>query len=194
MKMKFVLTVCLFLSMACSANAAPIGNNLWLSFDGQPLAEVEIGNPATLDVFADFEDLTIGGGLQICWDEMLTNNPINWIWGPTIPLNGLQTYSLKNEQGVMIHSVTIGDFDGLVLNETLIGSLKFFPEVPGPFIFDLAVDSQNGPFSDMMGSPLQVSCYGAALQVVNPSAVPLPGAIWLLGSGFGVLFYRKHNA
>jgi len=167
------LMVLVFLFTAGMASAALVHID--------PIAvTVNPGDAALMSVKASgFLDGVSSGSIRVNWDPLILSlNAVSP--GPTlIPFNEILS------PGIARLDYTAGTFGALGLGGTefIFANLDFTALAPPGTLLGIGLgpdgDWQNGNFPAQ--PVLDVIYQGATVTVVNP--VPVPGAVWLLGSG-----------
>ena len=147
------------------------------------------GSQVTFNLIANFgSTATIGGATDMSWNpSVLTFQSFAFDSGFGTPPRDAG-FDVKDLQSAGLYSVGFGNFGGIALaTNTTIGHVTFnLVGNPGSST-DIALgDSQKwAGFYDATGAPISVSYTGATAAV---SAVPVPAAVWLFGSGLAGLF------
>ncbi len=80
-----------------------------------------------------------------------------------------------------------GDFDHLITSfDGYWSGTEYAPNLDGAWLFSMYNGEQNA-------NPKYVPFYGLALRGGQVSAVPIPGAVWLLSSGLTCLLFLGHR-
>lgn len=150
----------------------------------QQASVVTVGDTFTVDIMADISVPVLGWGLDVTFDSM-------FLMG-----NGTPTIGASWNAGVT------QDKDGLAGatfplpvsgHNILLATLSFEAIAPG--MFDLSLGITENDFSEGFalttpGQFAEVAFQAGSITVNNP--VPIPGAVWLLGSGLmGFGFHRR---
>lgn len=141
----------------------------------------------SLDLMMDFNDSTIGGGIDLAFSGSISFNaftPSAFVTGLDSSFTGSGTADA--DQDFEIHW---GDFAGFTGSQH-IGTLAVNLDSLGTGLVALQFNSTYGDFIENGGSfgSLPVSLVNAE---VNVSAVPLPSAVWFMVSGLALLFNVK---
>lgn len=154
-------------------------------------AYVGLGS-VTLELFMDFDDQTVGGGIDLAFSGPIAYGaftPSDWFTGSALDpaFSGFGTELADND--VEIHLGNFAGFGGLHklgdLQVDLSGGIG-----PGEII--LSLNSTFGAFFPTDGfEPLEVGLGGATINAV--AAVPLPAGAWLLLTGLGGLALRRRR-
>ncbi|MDH5191281.1 MAG: VPLPA-CTERM sorting domain-containing protein [Gammaproteobacteria bacterium] len=136
-----------------------------------------------MELWGDFSDEpTLGGGLDIFYDDTVLDF-LSWdtsgsgfFLDPAFSRN-------PDELAGELEGFAFGNFGGLS-GIAKIGSLTFEAIGAGDFIMSMAVTDdplKGGDFVSAMTYGVQTITFGSS--DISVSAVPVPAAIWLFGSG-----------
>lgn len=157
------------------------------------------GSQITFNLIANFgATATIGGATDLSWDpSVLTFQSFAFDSGFGTPPRDAG-FDVKDQQSASLYSVGFGNFGGISLaTNTTIGHVTFnlIGNTGSSSAITLSDSMKWAGFYDNTGTPISVSYTGATATV---SAVPVPAAVWLLGSGlvglFGIARRSKHHA
>ena len=157
---------------------------------------INVGDTVTFEIWADFSDVggTIGGGLDMFYDSAVLSYNNDFAFDPSFPTDPLMT-SLGDDcaTAATLGCTGPGEIDGIAVGTfsffglaasgpTLVGSLSFTGAFAG---FAALTMADNDP---LFGSWFDNSTFGLTFPVYNDalvevSAVPVPAAVWLFGSG-----------
>lgn len=176
-------------ALLCVLSAAASAVSISLS----PLtSSVPLGNQVSLQLNMDFSaDPTLGGGVDITFDNILLSFA-SFTFNSTLG----DDPSLQRQPDVtpgLLTGLGFGNFNGLS-GPSVVGTLIFNTQAPGIALLSLADNgSPVGPFYSANTSNPQTVNYTGASVTISP--VPLPGALWLMGSGAGLMcaFGRKRK-
>lgn len=174
--------------------AATASQAATISF-GKALINADLNGTFSVDLRIDFTgDATLGGGIDIFFDSTAISFSAFDFGSTTLVLDPFLSRSPDPLPG-KLEGLAFGDFGG---NEGpgVIGTLTFQAISLGSSALTMAVTTNpkiNGDFIAANGIDLQVVYFGSAS--VEVSAVPVPAAAWLFGSGLialaGVVKKRK---
>lgn len=145
---------------------------------------VALGDPVSFQLTMDFiDDATLGGGLDLFYDDTVLQF-VSFAFD-----SGLgDDPDLRRQPDVLpgeLDALAFGNFAGLI-GPSLVGTFTFNTLAAGSVNLTLAQnDSVAGGFYSANTYDAQSVTLNSA--IVNVSAVPLPGALWLLVSGAGML-------
>ncbi len=172
-----IFTTSLLLVTALNAKA------ITLSFDPNA-TEVQVGDQLSLDILYDLEgEKTVGGAFSVNFDNtafkfMSVDFSANLPDDPAFRVNPGSVSSNAFNLG-------FGNFNGIEGSGT-VATVTFKANKDGNFSFDLGAPlAGHDPFQGVTS----INYNSAQIQVnaVQPDPVPLPGAAWLLLSGFAGL-------
>lgn len=163
---------------AASISLDPVGNTTGV-----------VPDLVTFNLLANFDaTITTGGAMDLSWNPAVLNlQGFQFDMGFGAPPRDT-AFDVVDTQSNGLLSVGFGNFDGITLaTPTIIGRISFYLSgSPGSSSAITLNDSVKwGGFYDDMGAPISVTYTGATVGV---SAVPVPAAAWLLGSGIMALF------
>ena len=153
--------------------------------------DVTQGNAFSVKLNFDFTGGTavLGGGLDVAYNSSVIDF-ISFDINPAINSDASFT-RVPDDLTNKINGISFGNFSGY--NGTgLIGTLNFKALTPGETSLTMADNNlPAGAFFDVAGGKVAMN-YQNAHVVVNP--IPLPAAVWLLGSGLaGLGLFRTHR-
>ncbi len=135
------------------------------------------------DTFYLLEVLKVGSGpAWVGWHEDLLTP--GWEWGSGV----MFAYEPNNGSSSNFSWNLFGLLDPLAKGEISGGSIDFFFDAldPGSWVFTLKTIDWTGGEGSNWFAPLRIA--------ENPSAVPIPGAAFLLGSGLlGLIVFRRNK-
>ena len=147
---------------------------------------VQVGSDFTIDLYMDFDDVTIGGGVEVMFDPLVTFQSFDFDpgfsanFGMTGPTPGENVLPLEIGFGWLLFSPmggetglhTVGQltFNAVGPGAVAIVSTSSSAMIPGPYY---------GPADPM--NPMDVQYGGATVNIV--SIVPEPQSALLLGLG-----------
>lgn len=171
------------------ALAAPGTHAASISLDPVGSATGLVSDLVTFNLLANFDSTTTtGGATDLFWDPSVLNlRGFEFDLGFGVPPRDT-AFDVADLQSNGLMSVGFGNLDGITLpTTTIIGSISFYLSgSPGSSSAITMGDSVKwGGFHDDTGAPISVSYTGSTAGV---SAVPVPAAVWLLGSGIAALF------
>jgi len=173
-----ILPIALFLLVAGQVNAASVGFN-------NNSSSVNQGETFSLTVQGSGFDTIVGGGLNLSFDAsilQINSVTINQSVFEFYIGGGTEEGILDNSFGQLLNTSfntffgAAGDFDIMDINFTAVGS----------GVSNLALsESSLWVFADDLGGYYgdQITFDPATVQVASVSAVPIPAAVWLFGSG-----------
>lgn len=158
--------------------------------------EVKVGDLIELQVFMDFsDDATIGGSFDINFNNSLVSYVSN-SYITDAALNSDPDFTRDDNPAVTDDSKRVevesdklvgagfGEFGGL-LGPALLAPLSFIADEAGIAVFDLgaSTSARIGGFFGAATFTEQFPDFGSVSVNIRPSAVPVPAAVWLFGSG-----------
>ncbi len=143
------------------------------------------GDPFTLELWMDFDQVTIGGAFEVFYDaEALQFES----WNPA-PLGMPQFLGTPEILQGVVSGIGFGDWEGITgLN--LIGMLEMSVRqnaVDGSYSFT-TLPWYDAPFVDIETFQVIPVDYGIA--VVHVQAIPLPAAFWMLFCALAAAAFR----
>lgn len=174
--------------------AATASQAATISF-GKTLISADLNGTFSVDLLLDFSgDATLGGGLDIFFDSSAVSFSSFDFGSTTLPLDPFLSRSPDLLPG-KLEGLTFGELFGIE-GPGVIGTLTFQADSPGSSALSLAITTSpliSGDFKSSSTFAVQDVDFGGA--TVNVSAVPVPAAAWLFGSGLialaGVVKKRK---
>lgn len=145
-------------------------------------AEVIIPTQIIMDLQMDFsDDPTVGGGLDIFYNDSLVDF-VSFV--PNLALGDPDFSRIPDDDGLgMLEGLAFGDFGGLS-GPASVGTLTFDTLMPGTAVFTMGETTDplkgGGFISAVTFSGQDPMFVGASVKI---SAVPVPAAVWLFGSG-----------
>lgn len=174
-----------------TASTATQANSVYLDPASQNVA---LGDgTASLDLWMDFTTGTIGGGVNLILDgpislSSFTPSP----WFTTEPDASFSGHGTDKADAGTNFGIYIGDFSPLS-GTNLLGTVTVGLDGPGTGTIGMSLNNTwgGGAFFTASADTIPVTLSGASLEI---AAVPIPAAIWLLGTGlvaFGFTYQRK---
>lgn len=142
---------------------------------------VSVGGLFNLDVSIDFsDDATLGGGLDVLYDGTALAFQSFTFGTTTLDLDPAFS-RIPDELPNKLEGLAFGNFNGLTVG--IVGTLTFQALTAGNSLLSMAVTipSKGGDFVSANTFDVQSVTFNGAN--VNASAVPVPAAAWLFGSG-----------
>lgn len=142
-----------------------------------------VGNPFMVDIvgrdFTGGSGGSLGGGLEITWDNAVINLQGD-LAGLNITFAGDQFFAPAPVLNPGSLSFSVTSFTGVTLSDFDIATLTFDTLAPGAFNMGVNVSALD-VWTDSDGL-VDVTPTGVGASV-TVSAVPVPAAVWLFGSG-----------
>lgn len=150
---------------------------------------VEEGSTFTIDIMMDFDEITVGGGVEVTFGPSVTfqsfafDSGFPGVWGVSGPANDETAQPLNIGFGLFLPIAPFG-FSG----QHLVGTLTFLAGNAGSWNVGTAgspAGSPTGPFASPYTpyDSLEVS-YGSTLVQVTPVPEPSSAALMALGLAF----------
>jgi hypothetical protein len=207
MKSKFNKSLATVLTCVTLSFGASAVQSATISLIPTSSTTINISDVVTFDLYLDATDLAelLGGGLDVFYDASILTYNGDFAFDAGIPNEGFNfvgddcavTLTANCSGPGEINAITFGSFAGLTVGSGyLVGSLSFTGAAEGISVLSmLDNDLPSGPFTNLFGTPIDPGMMYAGATVVV-SAVPVPAAVWLFGSGLlglvGVA--RRRNA
>lgn len=154
-----------------------------------------LGDAFSLEIEYDFSmETTAGGGLDVFYDPAILRFD-SFSFDPNLPDDAALRFQPTNPIGGEVRGIGFGSFFG-ISDQGRVGSLIFTAISTGTSAITVAenVSGPNspGPFVTEFGQPLtNLTLTGANVGVSAP--VPLPGALVLFASAFGLAYWRRRS-
>lgn len=178
MKMKKLLGVFFAVNLLAGISSAT-ANTIWL----EPASlSTGPGSVITLTLHMDFTDTTIGGGVDLFYDDSVLDF-VSFVFNP--PFDWCSYCLPPDDLPGEVNGIWIHDPLGAVISgHHIIGTFTFNTLTPGSTALWMADnDFPVGPFWDMSRSYVLPVNYAGAEVLVTP----LPAAAWLMFAGLSLL-------
>ena len=188
-----VLSACVITAITTMSNAATI------SLLPESLS-IQQGDDLVVDLWMDFlDEPTLGGGLDVNYNDTELDF-ISFIFDPTFltltdsafTCPGAALCSPGIDQPNSVTNIAFGNFSG-ISGPSLVGTLTFNTLKEGDIaLTTVSTVGSSGPFVSAITFQEQVVNFTGTS--VNVTAVPLPGALYLMLGGIGLLYgYAKRH-
>ncbi len=176
------LVVLFFLSAMAQASTISLSLNT-----AEP---IHVGDDVSLDLNMDFRDeATVGGGIDIFFGTNMQF--VSFDYNPGLGDDPAFRLPFDAKAGE-VSGLSFGNFGGLSGPST-VGTLILKTLSPGPVNLTLAESIASvGGFFSVNSTPQDPVFTGVSFDI-QPNPVPLPGAVWLMLSGLGLIRIHYRN-
>ncbi len=173
-------------AIVLSAGTASALNSIHLS---PPTQNVLLGDVFSVDLLMDFDDATVGGGVEITFDPLVVFN--TFVFDPGFIANFGLSGPAPN-QVVQPLEVGFGFFPTPASGLHTVGTLTFTAVGVGPLqlITTAASSITPGPFFDLSSQEMVVDFGTASVNIVP---IPEPGTALLMALGLAGLSLEPRN-